>query len=254
MDALAALRLQIEWGADEALEDAPIDRLRLPKAEAAAKAPEIVPREASPAVARAGPVARAQTAAAEAHTLEALYRIVAGFHDCALATTATHMAWADGNPDSGLVILGEVAGAEEDLAGRPFVGPAGQLLDRMLAGIGLTRADALLTNLVPWRPPGGRQPTEAEVAVCAPFTWRHLTLLRPRRIVTLGQMPARVLTGRSDSIRRLRGRWHEVTVPGLPQPIPTLPMLHPANLGRVNGAKQEAWADLLALKRHLIAA
>ena len=250
MDALAALRLQIEWGADEALDDAPVNRLRPPQAEAPQPAR---PSPAIPALPRAGPVARAQAAAAEANTLEALYRIVAGFTDCALATTATRMAWTDGDPASGLVILGEVPGPEEDLAGRPLVGPAGQLFGRMLASIGLTRADALLTNVVPWRPPGGRAPTEAEVAVCAPFTWRHLTLLRPLRIVTLGQMPARLLTGRTDTIRRLRGRWHNVAVPGLPQTIPTLPMHHPGALSRAEGAKKEAWVDLLELKRHLTA-
>ncbi len=257
MDMLAALRLQIEWGADEALDDAPLDRLApapQPAPAPAAAAPLLpAPRIASrptPGVAR-GPVGRAQDAADEARTLEVLYRTLAGFRDCALAATATRLAVADGNPASGLVLVGEAPGAEEDLAGLPFVGPAGMLLDRMLASIGLTRADAVFTNLVPWRPPGGRAPTETEVQICTPFLWRHLTLLRPHTIVALGALPARVLSGRTETIRRLRGRWQTVSVPGLPTPISTLPMLHPAYLLRTPVAKKEAWIDLVALRRHL---
>jgi DNA polymerase len=245
MDMLAALRLQIEWGADEALDDAPVDRL-------SRAAPLAAPQAAAPpAPVRAGPVARAVAAAESANTLEALYRTLAAFRDCPLAATATHAAIARGNPASGLVLVGEAPGDEDDLAGRPLVGPAGLLLDRMLASIGLGADHALITNLVPWRPPGGRAPTEAEVALCAPFLWRHLTLLRPRVVVMLGQLPARVLTGSNDTIRRLRGRWRSVTVPGLPAPISALPMLHPATVMRMPATKKDAWTDLVALRRHL---
>jgi DNA polymerase len=245
MDALAALRLQIEWGADEALDERPIDRM-------GAK-PVAIPAVArtAPVPSRIGAVALAEEAAAGANTLEALYRTMEGFRDCGLAMTATKLAFADGNPEAGLVLVGEAPGAEEDLAGRPFVGPAGQLLDRMLASIGLSRSQALLTNLVPWRPPGGRAPTEAELQICAPFLWRHLTLLRPRVIVALGQSAARVLTGRDDTMRKLRGRWYTVTVPGLPAPISMMAMLHPATLLRGSAGKKDAWTDLVALRRHL---
>ncbi len=247
-EMLAALALQVAWGADEALDDAPIDRM----AAALVAVPQALsPAAVPPQTPRRGAAARAQQEAAGANTLEALYRTLAGFRDCALAATATRMAVADGNPQAGLVLVGEAPGAEEDLAGRPFVGPAGQLLDRMLASIGLTREDALLTNLVPWRPPGGRAPTDAELQICAPFLWRHLTLLRPRLIATLGVLPARLLTGRDETMRRLRGRWQAVTVPGLPAPISTLPMQHPATLLRTPAAKKEAWTDLVALRRHL---
>lgn len=257
MDFLAALKLQIEWGVDEALEDAPVDRLT--PVRAAAPAPSLVlhagamPRPvpaASPGP-RMAAVARAQAAAAGANTLEALYSTMAAFRDCPLAITATSLAVADGNALAGLVVVGEAAGAEEDRTGRPFKGPAGQLLDRMLDSIGLTRADLLLTDLVPWRPPGGRAPTDTEIQICAPFLWRHLTLLRPRAIVTLGAMPTRALTGSQDTIRRLRGQWRAVAVPGLPQPVSTLPMYHPAYILRTPAAKKDAWADLVALRRHL---
>ena len=252
MDMLAALRLQIEWGADEALDDLPIDRTARPAAPAL---PAALPGKAKaaplPEPPRAGAVARAQAAADSANTLEALYRVMANFSDCPLATTATNLALVDGDAAAGLVLVGEAPGAEEDLAGRPFVGPAGLLLDRMLASIGITRKECLVTNLVPWRPPGGRTPTDSEVQTCTPFLWRHLTLLRPRIIVTLGQLPARALTGRDETVRRLRGKWQAVTVPGLPEAVSTLPMLHPATLLRTPAAKKDAWADLVALRRQL---
>ena len=245
MDMLAALRLQIEWGADEALDDAPVDRLAPPPVQ---PLPSPAPRPDAP---RSGPAARAAAAAESANTLEALYRTLAAFRDCPLAATATHAAIVRGNPAAGLVLVGEAPGDEDDLAGRAMVGPAGRLLDRMLASIGLGEDQVLITNLVPWRPPGGRTPTEAEVQICAPFLWRHLTLLRPRVVVMLGQMPARVLTGGNETIRRLRGRWHTVAIPGLPSPISALPMLHPATLLRTPATKKDAWTDLVALRRHL---
>ena len=251
---LDALRLQIEWGADEALDDLPVDRMAAPLPASVAPAPAwgaaASPAFAAPAI-RGGLPARAQAAADGANTLEALYRVMACFTECALVATATKMALADGNPEAGLVLVGEAPGAEEDVAGRPFVGPAGQLLDRMLASIGLTRRDLVVINMIPWRPPGGRAPAESEIQVCTPFLWRHLTLLRPRTIVTLGQIPARALTRRDDTLRRMRGRWQNVPVPGLPAEISTLPMWHPATLVRTPVAKKDAWTDLVALRRHL---
>ncbi len=248
---LAALRLQIEWGADEALEDAPVDRLA-PVAAPAQRVPAPVARmTAAVAAPRPAPAARAQAVADGANTIEALRQALASFAECPLAATATNLVFADGNPQAGLVVVGEAPGAEEDVAGRPFVGPAGDLLDRMFASIGLTRADMLITSLIPWRPPGGRPPTDGEVQTCTPFLWRHLTLLRPRLVVTLGTLPARVLTGRADGIRRLRGRWVQLAIPGLPAAVPTLPMLHPGYLLNTPGAKREAWTDLLALRKAL---
>jgi DNA polymerase len=249
MDMLAALRLQIAWGADEALDDAPIDRTRPPAT------PLALPAAATRTTPGArGPVARAQQAAASATSPEALRGILAAFTDCPLAATATNLVFADGNPAAGLVLVGDAPGAEEDLAGRPFAGPAGQYLDRMLASIGRTRADLLLTSLIPWRPPGNRPPTEAEIQTCLPFLLRHLALLRPRLIVTLGTLPARALTGSSDSLRRLRGRWHSATLTdpsGLHTEIPVLPMLHPAHVQQTPAARREAWTDLLALRKRL---
>jgi DNA polymerase len=250
MDALAALALQLEWGADEALEVAPVDRTRLVAGVAVPLAVSVAPlvrASMAPAVARPGPVSRAREVAQAAATLSELRAALAAFRDCPLAATATNLVFSDGNPAAGLVLVGEAPGAEEDLSGKPFVGASGQLLDRMLASVGLDRTQLLITNLIPWRPPGNRPPTESEVQMCLPFLLRHLCLLRPRVIVTLGALSTRALTGRDDGIRRLRGRWTQIELEGVGG-VKMLPMLHPAYLLRTPGAKREAWADLLALR------
>ncbi len=250
MDVLAALRLQIEWGADEALDDAPVDRTR-----PAASRPVSV-LAAAPATARAetaarpGPVARARSVADAAGSLEDLRAALAGFTDCPLAATATNLVFSDGNPHAGLVLVGEAPGAEEDLSGTPFVGASGQFLDRMLASVGLDRTKLLIVNLIPWRPPGNRPPTENEMLMCLPFLRRHLALARPRIVVSLGALSTRALTGNDAGIRKMRGRWRELDLDGVGK-VRLLPMLHPAYLLRTPGAKREAWADLIALRRAL---
>ncbi len=280
-ELLAALRLQLDWGVDEALLPAPVDRTvpapparapapavarlpapaaRLPGPAATARLSDPVvraepapapppPRPARPAAIPPGtPQAQAREAAAAARTIPELRAALAAFEACPLAATAGSLVFSDGNPDAGLVLVGEAPGAEEDRAGRPFAGPEGQLLDRMLASIGLDRTRLLMTTLIPWRPPGNRTPTEAEVQTCLPFLHRHLALLRPRRVVLLGALAARALTGSTLGIRRQRGRWTTVTVPGLDTPIDALPMLNPGTLLRTPASKREAWADLLALR------
>jgi len=263
-DGLAALRLQLAWGADEALAEAPQDRLRpapplpdlLPP-----RPPDGAPGEQSPALPpallgafrRGGgeAAARAWELAGQATDREALRVALAGFDGCALAATATNLVFSDGNPDAGLVLIGEAPGAEEDRTGLPFVGAAGRLLDAMLASIGLDREKVLIINVLPWRPPGNRTPSDEEITVCLPFLLRHLALVRPRRLMLLGVLSTRALTGRSEGIRRLRGSWTNVIVPGLKEPVPALPTYHPAYLLRTPAAKREAWADLLALRRVL---
>jgi DNA polymerase len=132
-----------------------------------------------------------------------------------------------------------------------MAGPAGQLLDRMLASIGLDRSSVMIINLIPWRPPGGRPPTEAEIATCLPFLRRHLALLRPRIVVSLGALPYQVLSGSDATIRRLRGRWQRIVLPGVVESVAMMAMMHPAVLLRMPAAKKEAWADLLALQQAL---
>ena len=258
MDDLALLCLQLDWGADEALAAVPLDRFTHSNTTPAAEAP---PAPASLPASRAltvgsapaagGAVGRAAAIAAAAQTRTELRAALAAFDGCALAATATNLVFADGNPDSGLMFVGEAPGVEEDRAGLPFVGPSGRFLDRMLASIGLDRTWFVITNLIPWRPPGNRNPTDAEVLLCLPFLHRHIALTRPRHLVLLGSLATKALTGGNAGIRSRRGKWLDLAIPGLPEPVPTLPMLHPAYLLRTAGAKRDAWADLITLKRRL---
>jgi DNA polymerase len=260
MDTLAALRLHLEFGADEALAEAPLDRFAMraaaqPRPAAVAAQPTVAPK-ARPGPAKVqpsvpAPVQRAQEVAAAARTREELRAALASFDGCPLSVTATNLVFSDGNADAGLMLVGEGPGAEEDRAGKPFVGPSGQLLDRMLASIGLDRTQYLITNLIPWRPPGNRNPTDSEVLICLPFLLRHIALVRPCRLVLLGAMASRAVLGGSTGITKLRGKWLEASIPDLPAPVPALPMLHPAYLLRNPGAKRDAWADLLLLRRTL---
>lgn len=254
MNALTALRLQIEWGADEALADEPLNRfvaVPAPALPVLAEARVETPA-ASNVTAFAGKPRPAREISAElaasAQTREELRQILEQYDACALRVTATRLVFADGNPDSGLMIVGDVPGAEEDMEGRPFAGAAGRLLDKMLAGIGLDRGQCLLANLIPWRPPGGRPPNDTEIVQCLPFLLRHIELTRPRRLVLMGTITAQAVLGQKSGIHRLRGRWTDVELPGFSTPIPTLPMLHPNSLPNKPLTKREAWADMITLK------
>ncbi|WP_426959454.1 uracil-DNA glycosylase [Muricoccus radiodurans] len=259
---LAALDLQIAWGADEALEEAPQDRTRPravladPVSVPAAPAPRPVgpatrPAPAGGAVAAFAPAAaRAGDLAAGADSLEALREAIAAL-DSPLKDTASKLVFADGVPESGLMLIGEAPGADEDRQGLPFVGVSGRLLDRMFESIGVRRAEnAYLTNILPWRPPGNRTPTDAEINLFTPFVLRHIAIVRPRHLVFLGGTAAKALLRSREGITRLRGRWHSLDVPGL-GPVPVLATLHPAYLLRQPSAKREAWADLRLLRRSL---
>ena len=265
--ALALLQWQIAMGADEALGEVAPNRLApppppaLPPAAAtpAPRPPSAPPAAASSVVAPPGALAEslaeaAQSArllAAGAETIEALGALVAGFEGCPLKRTATNTVFIDGNPAAPVMIIGEAPGAEEDRLGRPFVGRSGQLLDRMLAAIGLDRTSVQITNVIYWRPPGNRKPNAAEIAACLPFVLRHIALARPRVLVLSGGTAASALLPLSEGITRLRGRWFDLAVPGLDAPVPTLAMFHPAFLLRDPARKRETWRDLLALRARL---
>jgi uracil-DNA glycosylase len=264
--AMALLEWQIAMGADEAIGEVALDRLAppqpvmpaspLPQPAAPIRAPAVVPPSvvAPPGALAESLAEAAQSArrlAAGVGSIEALAALVAAFDDCPLKRTATNTVFVDGNPEALVMIVGEAPGAEEDRIGRPFVGRAGQLLDRMLAAIGLDRASVQITNVIYWRPPGNRKPTSAEIAACLPFVLRHIALSRPKVLVLAGGTAASALLPQSEGITRLRGRWFELAVPGLDQPVPTLPMFHPAFLLRTPERKREAWRDLLALKARL---
>jgi uracil-DNA glycosylase len=247
-EVLAALRLQLDWGVDEALDEAPLDRLAAPAPAAAPPAPPpAAPLLAAPALAPTPPVAsRAASLAGAAGTLAELREAIAAFDGSPLRETATNLVFADGVADSGLMLIGEAPGADEDRQGLPFVGVSGQLLDRMLASVGLSRAEnAYITNILPWRPPGNRTPTDSEIALFLPFVRRHIELAQPRHLVLLGGVAAKGVLGAKEGITRLRGRWHRSAG------LPALPTLHPAYLLRNPIAKREAWADWLLLRRTL---
>jgi uracil-DNA glycosylase family 4 len=286
--ALALLEWQIEMGADEAIGEAAIDHLSVPASphpnppplagegvhqppllagevahdsgrvgasistalRAAARSTAVNPPRALTESATE-PVQSARALAAQAQTIEALAKLVAGFDACPLKRTATNTVFADGNPEAPVMIVGEAPGADEDRIGRPFVGRAGQLLDRMLAAIGLDRTGVQITNVIYWRPPGNRKPTAPEIASCLPFVFRHIVLSRPKVLVLAGGTAASTLLDTTEGITRLRGRWFDLAVPGLDAHLPTLPMFHPAFLLRTPERKREAWRDLLALKAKL---
>jgi uracil-DNA glycosylase family 4 len=260
--ALALLQWQIEMGADEAIGDIAINRLAPPPAPRpierpapARPAPAFAPTVTAPprvlTESAAEPAQSARLLAAQAETIEALAAVIAGFDACPLKRTATNTVFADGNPAAPIMIIGEAPGADEDRIGKPFVGRAGQLLDRMLAAIGLDRTGVQITNVIYWRPPGNRKPTAQEIASCLPFVFRHIALSQPKVLVLAGGTAATSLLDTTEGITRLRGRWFDLAIPGLDAPLPTLPMFHPAYLLRTPERKREAWRDLLALKAKL---
>jgi len=246
---LASLRWQIAMGADEAILEAPV--VRAIPAPVAQKQP--VPKPSAPTPLRkATPHGEAASAlAAGADTLEALRAAMAAFTGSPLRETATNLVFSDGVAGAATMVIGEAPGAEEDRVGKPFVGASGQLLDRMFASIGLSRASNLyITNILPFRPPGNRTPTDAEIALFLPFVLRHIHLAGPRCLVLAGGVAAKGLLQSRDGVTRLRGRWHQVSILG-DEVLIALPTLHPAYLLRNPLAKRDAWADLLMLHRHI---
>jgi len=252
---LAMLDWMVAMGADEAVGAVPADRRRTPHPpRALAEAP---PAPApSPAAAVSAPLAPAQgaadarEAAARAASLDELRAALQAFEGCALKRTATNLVFARGNPHAPVMFIGEAPGAEEDRAGLPFVGPSGRLLDRMLSWIGLDEESVYITNILFWRPPGNRSPTDAESAACLPFVRRHIAIVRPRLLVTLGRPAMNAVLGIGTGINKARGRWVEYGE-GLDAPIPAMPTFHPAYLLRNPAQKRQSWIDFLVLRERL---
>ena len=197
-----------------------------------------------------GRVQHARAVAAACASLAEIEAALRTFDGCALSQTATRLCFADGNPQASLMLIGEAPGAEEDRQGLPFVGPSGQLLDRMLAAIGLDRGQVWITNIVFWRPPGNRPPTAGEIAVCQPFLERQIELVRPRRLLFVGGAAARALLGQDEGVTKLRGRPFLSRGDGLGR-FPADAVFPPAYLLRQPLQKKLAWRDLMALRRQL---
>jgi DNA polymerase len=189
--------------------------------------------------------------ATAAQTLEDLHQALATFDGCGLSRTAMNLVFGDGAPDAQVVFIGEAPGAEEDRVGKPFVGPSGRLLDKMIASIGLDRTNVFISNTIYWRPPGNRSPTSEEMAACMPFLERIIEIIDPACVVALGGPAAAALLGKKESVGRLRGRWFNYQTPRMVAPVPATALFHPAYLLRSPGQKRLAWRDLLALRRKL---
>ncbi len=263
------LAFYVEAGVDVALDEAPIDRFADPVAP-----PALTTRATTAMLAAAAPpfirtdindrpraaaapmplppdtaVMAAREEAKNAQSLEQLRAILNGFAGCTLRATATQLVFADGNPQARVMFVGEAPGRDEDIEGLPFVGRSGKLLDRMIAASGLTRADAYIANIVPWRPPGNRTPTPQESAICLPFTLRQIELVDPDVLVCLGGPSAQTLLGTRDGILRTRGRWFAFATGR--REIRATATLHPAYLLRQPLQKRLAWRDFLAIKKAL---
>lgn len=250
------LAFYLEAGVDCALEEAPVDRLAAPppappRPAVASSAPKPATPAAISAHAAAPDVAiqSAREAAREAATLEALRALMEGFEGCALKATASRLVFGDGNPKARVMFVGEAPGRDEDLAGVPFVGRSGQLLDRMMAAIGLDRTSAYITNIVPWRPPGNRDPSPVETQICLPFIKRHIELVDPDVLVCLGKPSTQTLLNTTEGIVRTRGRWFDYDTGR--RAIAAIPTFHPAYLLRQPASKRQSWQDFRAIARRL---
>lgn len=266
-----ALQWYIDHGVDEAILDVPVDRTAMPE----------IPRvEAKPAktqppknyennviqadmMGAAQAVVEANKLAASCETTEALAEAIQQFEGLSVKKTATNMVFCDGNPKANVMLIGEAPGADEDRQGKPFVGVSGQLLDRILACIGLARDEedpakaVYISNILNWRPPGNRTPTQAEIDVSLPFIERHIALIQPKAVIFCGGVAAKGLLRRSESISRLRGVFHDYQVPEALQgtELPTIPAMatyHPAYLLRTPAQKKAVWADMLMLQEKLV--
>lgn len=258
------LRWYAEMGVDIAVDDAPHDRFAESRASIAAHteagtlsaapqqtldASHRITREPAPALPADAIEATALESASGATNLDDLRERLSRFEGCGLKATATRLVFGDGNPGAGIMFIGEAPGADEDRQGVPFVGRAGQLLDKMLASIGLDRTKVYIANVVPWRPPGNRTPTPLETAACLPFTRRQIELVDPKILVCLGVAAAQTLLGTKEGIMRLRGRWFSYR-PG-DKEIQAIAMLHPAYLLRQPAQKKLAWQDLRMLAKEI---
>jgi uracil-DNA glycosylase family 4 len=260
-DLAALLRWYVDQGLDEAIGEEAVDRFAAPQPAPVAAAQRMrapTPIRTPPPLPRApvpleSPqlVEDARALAERCTSLAELEAAVRAFEGCALKRTAKNTVFADGTPGAPVMIVGEAPGADEDRLGKPFVGVSGQLMDRMMEAIGLTRAGGFyITNILFWRPPGNRTPTLAEQAMCLAFTRRHIELARPKLLVLAGGVAAKAVLDTTEGIMRLRGKWASHRL-GDGTELPTMPTFHPAYLLRTPASKRQSWQDLLAIDKKL---
>ncbi|MEZ5758757.1 MAG: uracil-DNA glycosylase [Emcibacteraceae bacterium] len=256
LNALATLKWYVDCGVDETVSDTPVNWFE--NSEKNDQNQDVTIKPASPVKTSAnGPLSSnreiietAEKLAADAMTLDELRQAILDFDGCSLKNTASNTVFCDGNSQSNIMLIGEAPGADEDRIGKPFVGQAGQLLDRMFAAINMTREDDFyITNMLPWRPPGNRKPTDGECAMCLPFVRRHIELFNPKMIILIGGTSASALLNVQTGITKLRGKWVDYKIGD--QMIPMMPIFHPAYLLRQPQFKKQAWHDLLQIKERL---
>ena len=264
-DAIGHLSWLVDMGADEAIGEEPIDRFAASAEKLRQKAapPALPPRQTAlptrgpvkPPVSSEETVQDSRKLADACSTLDDIEAALEKFDACPLKRTASNLCYADGNRGARVMFIGEAPGRDEDIQGKPFVGRSGQLLDKMLMAVDLDRhtseaeKSAFITNVIYWRPPGNRKPTETETLMCMPFVQRTIELQAPEIIVCLGATPMQRLTGRTDGILKSRGRWREIEIGG--RSIPLMATLHPAYLLRQPAQKRLAWRDFLEIKKRL---
>ncbi|MEQ1950682.1 uracil-DNA glycosylase [Mesorhizobium sp. CN2-181] len=214
--------------------------------------PVAAPRPQAAAVPDGAQAALARELARSAASLEELRQIMLDFEGCNLKATAKNLVFADGNPEADLMLVGEAPGRDEDLEGLPFVGRSGQLLDRILAAIGRDRKSVYIANVIPWRPPGNRDPSPMETEICRPFIERQIELAAPKVLMTLGNPSTKALLRTQEGITKMRGKWREHVTDGDVR-TPTMPTLHPAYLLRTPAHKRLAWRDFLEVRARLAA-
>ena len=279
-DSLSLLRLYVEWGADEALDSHPHDwmaqtpvihnRAPVPhppptqpgrghgqaNASPATSTPQPrtpVARPAAPVVEQA--VAQARSRAPAAGTLAELRAALNRFEACSLRESATHSVSVEGPEGAPLMLIGEAPDADEDRSGRPFAGESGALVTAMFASIGIAQDSLLSAPVIPWRPPGGRPPYEAETTICLPFIQRAITLARPAHVILMGNLPVSLLLGGGSTAARMRGRWRSLALPpcGIHDTptVPVLAMRHPQQLRASATARRDTWKDMLLIRETL---
>src|SRR3954471_12681179 len=248
------LAFYLEAGVDCALTDEPVNRMsdgsiasgeqpQAPPLRVASVAMPVARGDAAPAPDVA--IQSARGAARTAPSLEVLRAMLEQFEGCALKSTATRLVFADGNPLARVMFVGEAPGREEDIEGLPFVGRSGQLLNRMIAAIGLDRGNAYIANVIPWRPPGNRTPTPQETQICLPFIQRQIELVDPDVLVTLGNPSTQTLLSTRDGIMKTRGKWFDYDTGT--RTIRAIATFHPAYLLRSPSYKRMTWQDLRAI-------
>ncbi len=271
VDAYQSLRFQYDMGIEEALEHVPLALAPAAKVRALSSLSPLrqnptsrtVVFEQSPFQPSSNQITQNQSSITSSvnlntldiqniPTLEALRAALNAVTSLSVKDTAMNMVFGEGLADQPpVMVIGEAPGEEEDRTGRPFVGAAGQLLNKMLKSIGFAREQVYISNVLNWRPPGNRTPRPDEVAICLPYLMRHIALVKPRFILLTGALAAQAVLARSDSVSRLRGQWWDYQASELDKPIPALVTYHPAYLLRSPHQKKESWRDLRLLKKKI---